>query len=73
MVGPATPLRRANQAKHSKPTLNACEMVSVETGQGIAVALDVSRQLEGNYAFLQVGSLLPLHLKFDREWGAAPL
>ena len=63
MVGPLTPVRRAKLAshslqRHSKPTLNACDMVSVEQGQSIAVALEVSRQLEGNYAYLQVCFLL---------------
>lgn len=40
--------------RHGKPTMNACEMVSVERGQGIAVCLETTRDLEGDYAFIQV-------------------
>ena len=59
LVGPVTPLKRSNLARHSmqrhsKPTMNACEMVSVERGQGIAVCLETTRNLEGDYAFVQV-------------------
>ena len=58
-MGPLTPLKRSNLAshsmqQHSKPTMNACEMVSVERGQGIAVCLETTRDLEGDYAFIQV-------------------
>ena len=38
--------------------MNACEMVSVETGQSIAVGLEVTRDLEGDYAFMQVSSCM---------------
>ncbi len=40
--------------RHTRPTMNACELVSVETGQGIAVGLDVTRDLLGEYAHMQV-------------------
>lgn len=42
--------------RHSKPTMNACEMVSIERGQSIVACLETSRNLEGDYAFLQVRS-----------------
>ena len=59
ITGPITPLNRTNldsdsMQRHNKPTMNACEMVSVETGQGIAVGLEVNRDLQGDYAYLQV-------------------
>ncbi|KAL3133773.1 hypothetical protein ABBQ32_008255 [Trebouxia sp. C0010 RCD-2024] len=59
VTGPITPLDRTNLSsnsmqRHNKPTMNACEMVSVETGQAVAVGLEVSRDLQGDYAFLQV-------------------
>ena len=54
-----TPLKRSDMAshslqRHSKPTMNACDMVSVERGQGIAVCLTTTRDLEGDYAYIQV-------------------
>lgn len=59
VTGPLAPLVRRNLSssrmqQHSKPTMNACEMVSVETGQAIAVGLEVTKNLEGDYAFMQV-------------------
>lgn len=59
VTGPLTPLDRTNLSsnsmqRHSKPTMNACEMVSVEAGQGIAVGLEVSKELQRDYAYLQV-------------------
>ena len=64
MTGPITPLDRSNLSsnsmqRHSKPTMNACEMVSVETGQAVAVGLEVTRDLEGDYAFIQVSLMQP--------------
>lgn len=62
VTGPITPLDRTNLSsnsmqRHNKPTMNACEMVSVETGQAVAVGLEVSRDLQGDYAFLQVAGM----------------
>ena len=59
VTGPVTPLDRSHLSsnsmqRHNKPTMNACGMVSVETGQGVAVGLEVTRDLEGDYAFIQV-------------------
>lgn len=64
VTGPITPLDRSNLSsnsmqRHSKPTMNACEMVSVETGQAVAVGLEVTRDLEGDYAFIQVSLMQP--------------
>ena len=64
ITGPLTPLGRTNLSsnsmqRHNKPTMNACEMVSVETGQGIAVGLEVSKELQGDYAYLQVSGTTP--------------
>ena len=62
VTGPLTPLDRTSLTsntlqRHTKPTLNACQLVSVEQGQGIAVGLDVTRELQGEYAYIQVGML----------------
>lgn len=62
VTGPITSLDRTNLSsnsmqRHSKPTMNACEMVSVETGQAVAMGLEVSRDLQGDYAFLQVACM----------------
>ena len=59
VTGPITPLNRANlgsnsMQRHFKPTMNACELVSVETGQGIAVGLDTTRDLQVEYVYMQV-------------------
>ena len=59
MAGPITPLDRTNLSsnsmqRHTKPTVNACELVSIETGQGIAVGLDVTRDLQVDYVIMQV-------------------
>lgn len=59
VMGPVTPLDRTklssnSMQRHNKPTMNASNMVSVETGQAIAVGLEVTRDLEGEYAFMQV-------------------
>ncbi|KAL0045444.1 hypothetical protein WJX82_006816 [Trebouxia sp. C0006] len=59
VTGPTTPLNRANlgsnsMQRHFKPTMNACELVSVETGQGIAVGLDITRDLQVEYVYMQV-------------------
>ena len=59
VTGPITPLNRANlgsnsMQRHTKPTMNACELVSVETGQGIAVGLDTTRDLQVEYVYMQV-------------------
>lgn len=59
VMGPVTPLDRTklssnSMQRHTKPTMNASNMVSVETGQAIAVGLEVTRDLEGEYAFMQV-------------------
>ena len=64
MTGPINPLDRSNLSsnsmqRHNKPTMNACQMVSVETGQAVALGLEVTRDLEGEYAFIQVGLMLP--------------
>ena len=62
VTGPVTSMDRSKMGsnsmqRRSRPTMNAHEMVSVETGQGIAVGLDVTRDLPGDYAYMQV---LPL-------------
>ena len=59
VIGPVTPLNRSkpgssSMQRHPRPTMNACEMVSVETGQGIAVGLDVARDLQSDHAYMQV-------------------
>lgn len=59
MAGPITPLDRTNLSsnsmqQHTKPTVNACELVSIETGQGIAVGLDITRDLQVDYVIMQV-------------------
>ena len=59
VTGPVTPLNRANlgidsMQRHTKPTMNACELVSVETGHGIAVGLDITRDLQVEYVYMQV-------------------
>ncbi|KAA6429955.1 MAG: hypothetical protein FRX49_00387 [Trebouxia sp. A1-2] len=59
VTGPITPLHRANlgsnsMQRHTKPTMNACELVSVETGQGVAVGLDIVRDLQVEYVYMQV-------------------
>ncbi len=59
VTGPITPLNRANLSsnsmqRHNKPTMNACELVSVETGHSIAVGLDITRDVQVEYLYMQV-------------------
>ena len=62
VLGPTTPLDRTNlnsnsMQRHSKPTRNACQLVSIETGQSMALGLDITRDLQGEYAYIQVSLL----------------